>query len=153
MEYISEIAALIMDGYFWNSTSRSHSGWIFLKQWRCEGHEKYQHDRKISAFFYASPYLPADSAPFDAMIFERYVAYRSLLTLSIHERIWELPFICCCLYLAPDLFSTPWFQISCRVMFWKQSRRCSCWTMRSDRSFGYCDVSLSLILLSHLERI
>ena len=42
MEYISKIAqaALIVDGYFWNSTSRSHSGWIFLKQWRCKGHEK-----------------------------------------------------------------------------------------------------------------
>ena len=42
MEYISEIAqaALIVDGYFWNSTSCSHSGWIFLKQWRCKGHEK-----------------------------------------------------------------------------------------------------------------
>ena len=41
---------------------------------------------KYPLFFYASPYLPADSAPFDAMIFEIYVAYRSLLSLSIHER-------------------------------------------------------------------
>ena len=37
---ISEIAQaiLIVDRYFWNSKSQSHSGWIFLKQWRCKGH-------------------------------------------------------------------------------------------------------------------
>ena len=101
---ISEIAqaALIMDGYFWNSTSRSHNGWIFLKHWRCKGHEKCERikkvwknqilmTKKIKIFTFAYRQCQGGRTLYVMMLPSQRV---SLYHKSLSMLFWSYPIIC-----------------------------------------------------------